>query len=351
MASIGTYYHCRVHRDVIVGSSFRRRSCSGIASSSSSSHRGFLTQSTSKLRFFGLTIDYQISILSTLEDQQHQSNYPIAIHHCFTSADISTFLSRPFRHNRTYCKMEPTPPATGKLLNVPLASVPPSQTPPASVSPSQPSQAPPTEVPPSQVPSTAVPLAPGPSRAAALACFRPPVQVPSASSHPDAESCKRYGHRAPTYRVWYEMYLRNDVSDEIAGVLLDLSPNEVEELKSCIREKLRLPVRPMILGAFDIYNPHNTTSQKHLPFTQELIYKQGDTLLRWHALDSRGGILLRSCVVFEVSLEFPHLFQEPASIQQFEGEWWPDSYGYYRVVLLHTVGRFWSDWLNSVPRR
>lgn len=71
------------------------------------------------------------------------------------------------------------------------------------------------------------------------------------------------------------MYLQNDVSEETVGIFLDLSPNEVEELKSYIREMLRLPVRPLILEPLDIYYPYGAPRQE-----QVLIFKQGGTLLR-----------------------------------------------------------------------
>ena len=121
------------------------------------------------------------------------------------------------------------------------------------------------------------------------------------------------------------MYLGNQLSDEIIGALLFMSPNEVEELKSYIRELLRLPVRPLLMRTFDIHYPYEASSQ-------ELIYRQGDTLLRWHVLAGRAGILLRSCVVFELGFKYPYRFREPASVEDFEKEWWPDNYHYYTLV-------------------
>jgi len=121
------------------------------------------------------------------------------------------------------------------------------------------------------------------------------------------------------------MYLGNQLSDEIIGALLFMSPNDVEELKSYIRELLRLPIRLTLLRMSDIHYPSEAPSQ-------ELIYKQGDTLLRWHVLAGRAGILLRSCVVFELGFKYPYRFREPASVEDFEKEWWPDNYHYYTLV-------------------
>lgn len=114
--------------------------------------------------------------------------------------------------------------------------------------------------------------------------------------------------------------MQNELSDELVGTLLNLCPKEVEELKSCIREMLRRPVRPVLWESTSIYHLHGVPSQERLSLRPELIHAPADTELRWHMLPSRGATLIRSCVVFEVSLEFPHLFREPASIQEFEKE-------------------------------
>jgi hypothetical protein len=42
--------------------------------------------------------------------------------------------------------------------------------------------------------------------------------------------------------------------------------------------------------------------------------------------------LLRPSYAFLVSLEFPHLFKEPASYREFREEWDPNEYGRYSIV-------------------
>lgn len=198
------------------------------------------------------------------------------------------------------------------------------------------------KVPLASVPPSEASLATAPSASFQPASQASPATVPSASSQPASQAStifrpggvnsKRYGHEAPSFKDWYEIYMQERWSDETIGVLLDLSFFEVGQLKSFIHQMLRRPVRPVLFESTSIYHLHGVPSQDRLSLRPELIHKQEDTLLQWHMLPSRTTTLLRSCVVFEVSIEFPQLFKEPATIQEFEKEWYPHEHGYYVVV-------------------
>ncbi|THW80320.1 hypothetical protein D6D17_09874 [Aureobasidium pullulans] len=51
-------------------------------------------------------------------------------------------------------------------------------------------------------------------------------------------------------------------------------------------------------------------------------------------IDRRGltTSLIRSSTVFAVALEFPHLFKEPATLEDFRREWTPNTFGCYPIV-------------------
>ncbi|THW83295.1 hypothetical protein D6D15_09678 [Aureobasidium pullulans] len=109
----------------------------------------------------------------------------------------------------------------------------------------------------------------------------------------------------------------------IVGVLLNLNCDEVTELKSCIRHELRF--RTVTVSTFDVYYP--TTGQK-----SELLCKKGQAQLGWHLSPSKTTSLIRSSTVFAVALEFPQLFKEPTTLEDFRREWTPNTFGCYPIV-------------------
>ncbi|KAH0365164.1 hypothetical protein KCU65_g6343, partial [Aureobasidium melanogenum] len=155
----------------------------------------------------------------------------------------------------------------------------------------------------------------------------PPFKILTAA-HDDGEKPKRFGYKAPTFDAWWEIYLQDEMPDHIVGILLNLDSDEVQETKSCIRHHLRLPA--VIINKSDIYYP----ADGPLP-ARELLCKQGAPQLGWHLPTSKAATIVRSPVAFAVSLEFPHLFKEPASLREFLGEWVPNAYRCYPVVPCH----------------
>ena len=150
----------------------------------------------------------------------------------------------------------------------------------------------------------------------------PPWKVLTAT-HDDGEKPKRFGFKAPTFDGWLEIYLQDDMPEQIVGVLLKLNCDEVTQLKSCIRHELRF--RTVTVSTFDVYYP--TTGQK-----SELLCKKGQAQLGWHLSPSKTTSLIRSSTVFAVALEFPHLFKEPTTLEDFCREWTPNTFGCYPIV-------------------
>ncbi|KEQ84713.1 hypothetical protein M438DRAFT_344967 [Aureobasidium pullulans EXF-150] len=122
----------------------------------------------------------------------------------------------------------------------------------------------------------------------------PPWKVLTAT-HDDGEKPKRFGFKAPTFDGWLEIYLQDDMPEQIVGVLLNLNCDEVTELN-------------------------------------ELLCKKGQAQLGWHLSPSKTTSLIRSSTVFAVALEFPHLFKEPATLEDFRREWTPNTFGCYPIV-------------------
>ncbi|CAD0114872.1 unnamed protein product [Aureobasidium uvarum] len=100
----------------------------------------------------------------------------------------------------------------------------------------------------------------------------PPFKVLTAT-HDDGEKPKRFGYKAPAFDAWLEIFLQDEMPDQIVGILLNLNSDEVQELKSCIRHELRFR-----------------------------------------------------------AVTFPGLFKEPSSIEDYRKEWNPNVYGCYPVV-------------------
>lgn len=154
----------------------------------------------------------------------------------------------------------------------------------------------------------------------------PPFKVLTAT-HNDGEKPKRYGYKAPTFDAWLEIYLQDDMPDHIVAILLDLNSDEVQELKSCIRHHLRTPA--VTSSTFDVYYP--STGPTTLG-SRELLCQRGTPQLGWHLSPSKATTLVRSAVVFAVSLDLPHLFKEPATLEEYRREWTPNSYNCYATV-------------------
>ncbi|KAH0382286.1 hypothetical protein KCU92_g6344, partial [Aureobasidium melanogenum] len=150
----------------------------------------------------------------------------------------------------------------------------------------------------------------------------PPFKVLTAT-HDDGEKPKRFGYKAPTFDAWLEIFLQDDMPDHIAGILLNLNSDEVQELKSCIRHELRF--RAVTVSTFDVYHPAAGP-------IRELLCLKGTPQLGWHLSPSKTTTLIRSAIVFAVSLEFPHLFKEPSSLEEYRKEWTPNVFHCYPLV-------------------
>lgn len=147
-----------------------------------------------------------------------------------------------------------------------------------------------------------------------------PFKVLSAT-HDHGENSKRYGHKAPTFDAWLEIFLQDEMPDHIFGILLNLNSNEVEELNSCIRHNLRS--RALTDSTHDVYYP--ATGPTALE-SRELLCQRGAPQLGWHLSPSKTTTLVRSAVAFAISLDFPHLFKEPASLEEYRREWTPNAF-------------------------
>ncbi|CAD0097112.1 unnamed protein product [Aureobasidium mustum] len=115
--------------------------------------------------------------------------------------------------------------------------------------------------------------------------------------------------------------------DPYVGILLNLTSDEVQELKSCIRHHLRSPT--VVDSTFDIYHPALAPTA---PTYRELLCRGGAARLGWHLSPSKETTLIRSTVAFAVSLDFPHLFKEPASLEEYRREWVPNAFECYSIV-------------------
>lgn len=147
------------------------------------------------------------------------------------------------------------------------------------------------------------------------------------ATHNDGENRKRYGYKAPTFDAWLEIFLQDEMPDQIVGILLNLNSDEVQELKSCIRHHLRY--RAVTYSTLDVYYP--STGPTSLA-SRELLCQRGARPLGWHLYPSKTTTLVRSAVVFAVSLDFPHLFKEPASLEEYRKEWIPNAFNCYSIV-------------------
>ncbi|KAG9699238.1 hypothetical protein KCU95_g1942, partial [Aureobasidium melanogenum] len=155
----------------------------------------------------------------------------------------------------------------------------------------------------------------------------PPLEIPT-NNHNDGEKSKRFGHRAPTFPTWLEFYLTDGMCDCAVAILLNLTPNEVQELKSCIRHHLRS--RTVTIPLADIYYPKFGP-----PAARKRLCQKGGLQLGWHLSPSKTSALVRSPVAFAVSLEFPHLFKEPASLEEYRREWIPNADKCFNIVPHH----------------
>jgi hypothetical protein len=144
----------------------------------------------------------------------------------------------------------------------------------------------------------------------------PPFQVLTAD-HDDGEQTKRFGYKAPTLAAWLEIYMQDTMPDPVVGILLNLTPREVESLKSCIHQVIRAPM-------FSLQTVEGMRS-----FERELAIRNGDPL---YTRPVKMSNLIRSYYATWVSLEFPHLFKEPASHREFRHDWKANEYGCYSMV-------------------
>ncbi|KAG9657045.1 hypothetical protein KCU95_g3650, partial [Aureobasidium melanogenum] len=154
----------------------------------------------------------------------------------------------------------------------------------------------------------------------------PPFKILTAN-HNDGEKPKRFGYKAPTFDAWLEIFIQDEMPDHFVGILLNLNSDEVQELKSCIRHHLRF--RAVADSSYDVYYP----ATGPLPLgSRELLCRRGTPQLGWHLSPSKTTTLVRSVVALAVSLDFPHLFKEPASLEESRREWTPNSFNCYSVV-------------------
>lgn len=82
------------------------------------------------------------------------------------------------------------------------------------------------------------------SAAVSSASFQTPSLKISTANHDDGEKSKRFGYKAPTLAACLEIYLQDTMPDSAVGILLNLTPREVEKLKSRIHQLLSGPIFP-----------------------------------------------------------------------------------------------------------
>jgi hypothetical protein len=130
------------------------------------------------------------------------------------------------------------------------------------------------------------------------------------ANHDDGEKSKRFGYKAPTLSAWFELFLQDTTPDPIVGILLNLTPTEVQSLKASIHHALRSSIFPQHV------NSHIISLQREL--------------LRGRLIEfNKLSKLIRQSTVFVIGLQYPHLFKEPASYQQ---EWNANEFGCYSRV-------------------
>ncbi|KAG9669955.1 hypothetical protein KCU99_g6608, partial [Aureobasidium melanogenum] len=157
----------------------------------------------------------------------------------------------------------------------------------------------------------------------------PPFKILTAT-HNDGEKQKRFGYKAPTFDAWLDIFLQDEMPDHFVGVLLNLDSDEVQNIKSCVRHHLRF--RAVAESTHDVYYP----ATGPLPLrSRELLCRGGAPQLGWHLSPSKSTTLVRSVVALAVSLDFPHLFKEPASLEEARREWTPNSFNCYSEVPYH----------------
>ncbi|KEQ61963.1 uncharacterized protein M437DRAFT_76117 [Aureobasidium melanogenum CBS 110374] len=143
----------------------------------------------------------------------------------------------------------------------------------------------------------------------------PPFKIIT-DTHDHGEKPMRFGHKAPTFDFWLEIYLQDDMPDYA-----------VQELRSCIRHHLRS--RTLTLPACDIYySPPGSLPTK-------VLCQKGGTQLGWHLSPSKLATLIRSPITLAVCLEFPHLFKDPASLEEYQREWTANAYNCFTTVPHH----------------
>jgi hypothetical protein len=133
------------------------------------------------------------------------------------------------------------------------------------------------------------------------------------ANHDDGEKSKRFGYKAPTLSACFEIFLQDMTPDPIVGILLNLTPTEVQSLKSSIRHALTSSIFPQHV------NIHMLSLQREL--------------LRGRLIEfNKLAKLIRQSTVFVIGLQYPHLFKEPASYQEFQQEWNANEFGCYSRV-------------------
>lgn len=157
------------------------------------------------------------------------------------------------------------------------------------------------------------------------------------ATHDDGEKAKRYGYRAPTFDAWWEVFQQTEMPDHAVGVLLNLTSDEVQDLKSYIRQELR-SAAPTI-ATTDMYYltlPTSFESYSQSPgASYELLCKKGNSPLGWHFSPSNETNTLRSYVSFAVTLAYPALFKEPSTVDDYRKEWQPNNHACYEMVPIH----------------
>lgn len=159
-----------------------------------------------------------------------------------------------------------------------------------------------------------------------LSLSMPPFKIIT-DTHDHGEKPKRFGHEAPTFDSWLEIYLQDDMPDYAVAILLNGNSDEVQEIKSCIRHHMRF--RTLTLPACDIYySPPGSLPTK-------VLCQKGGTQLGCHLSPSKLATLIRSPITFAVRLEFPHLFKEPASLEEYQRERTANAYTCFTTVPHH----------------
>ncbi|KAK6000062.1 hypothetical protein QM012_004050 [Aureobasidium pullulans] len=91
---------------------------------------------------------------------------------------------------------------------------------------------------------------------------------------------------------------------------------------------LLIQIIDFTVSTFDVYYPATRARR-------ELLCQKGAFQIGWHLSPSRTTTPIHSPIAFAVSLNFPHLFKEPASLEECRREWTPNAYHCYPVVPYH----------------